>query len=68
MGGGTAPEALYVSMTRGRDGNHAHVITRPANEDQPTGAAHGTPRREPLAVLASILRTEMDTAGSGHPH
>ena len=47
VGAGTGPEALYVGLTRGRDGNHAHVVTRAADEYQPVGAAHGHPPSRP---------------------
>ena len=54
-GAGTGPEALYVGMTRGRHGNHAHVVTRPADESQPIGAAHTVPRTDPLGVLTVVV-------------
>lgn len=57
-GAGTSPEALYVGLTRGRDGNHAHVVTRPADEAEPVGAVHGTPRVDPLGVIAGIVRSD----------
>jgi conjugative relaxase-like TrwC/TraI family protein len=56
--GRTGPEALYVGLTRGRHGNHAHVVTHAADEDQPVGAAHRTPRTDPLTVLAGIVSAE----------
>ena len=62
-GAGTSPAALYVGMTRGRDGNHAHVITRPADETQPVGAAHAIPPADPLAVLTSVVGTEAADLG-----
>jgi hypothetical protein len=58
VGAGTAPEALYVGLTRGRHANHVHVITRPGDEAQPVGAVHTTPRVDPLAVLTSIVRPD----------
>ena len=54
----TGPEALYVGMTRGRHGNHAHVVTHQVDEDQPTGAAHGRPRTDPLSVLAGVIQPD----------
>ena len=59
--GRTTPESLYVGLSRGRDGNHAHVVTLPVDEDQPAGAVHRTVRADPLAVLAGIV--EADTGG-----
>lgn len=58
---GLSPEALYVGMSRGRHGNHAHVVTRPDNDQQPVGAVHFTPRVDPLGVLAGILAADSDT-------
>lgn len=58
VGPGTSSNALYVGMTRGRAGNHAHVSTRPADEAQPAGAVHGTDRGDPLGVLAGIVAAE----------
>ena len=64
VGAGTSPEAFYVGMTRGRDGNHAHVITRPEDAAQPAGAAHGTGRGDPLGVVAGVLTAELDLTAS----
>ncbi|MEP6651347.1 MAG: AAA family ATPase, partial [Lapillicoccus sp.] len=60
----TSPEALYVGMSRGRARNHAHVVTHPVNEEQPAGAAHDTPRADPLGVLTGIVLSE-DRHASG---
>lgn len=63
-GAGSSSEALYVGMTRGRHGNHAHVITRPADAAQPVGAAHSTKRGDPLGVLAGVVTAELNLSAS----
>jgi conjugative relaxase-like TrwC/TraI family protein len=60
-GAGTSAEALYVGMSRGRHGNHAHVITRPADDAQPIGAVHDTRRVDPLDVLTGVIRADDST-------
>jgi conjugative relaxase-like TrwC/TraI family protein len=53
----TGAEALYVGMSRGRNGNTAHVTTRAVPEDAPDGAALDAIHRTPAAVLAATLET-----------
>jgi conjugative relaxase-like TrwC/TraI family protein len=57
-GPATGRQALYVGLTRGRDANHAHVVTRAADESKPAGAVHFVPPADPLGVLAAILRED----------
>jgi conjugative relaxase-like TrwC/TraI family protein len=54
----TSPETLYVGLSRGREGNHAHVVTHATDEQQPPGAARDVPRQDPLSVLAGILNRD----------
>ncbi|GAA2870951.1 hypothetical protein GCM10010472_30370 [Pseudonocardia halophobica] len=62
----TAPSALYVGMSRGRDANTAHVATQTVVEDPADGRPDQTVRRDPVAVVASVLdpdgRTEQRSA------
>jgi len=58
--GRTSSEALYVGLSRGRHGNHAHVVTHAMDEDQPVGAAHDLVRADPLGVLAGVVGAERD--------
>lgn len=58
VGAGTSAEALYVGLSRGREGNHAHVITHPTDEQQPVGAGHHVRRVDPLGVVAGIFRAD----------
>ncbi|MQA12836.1 MAG: relaxase domain-containing protein [Pseudonocardiaceae bacterium] len=53
----TGPEALYVGLSRGRDGNTAHVTTRAIPADAPPGAVQEAVHRDPAAVLAGVLET-----------
>nr|WP_255426123.1 MobF family relaxase [Pseudonocardia sp. C8] len=54
----TGPAALYVAMSRGRHANTAHVTTRTAPDDPADGSPHRHElRRDPVAVLATILDT-----------
>lgn len=55
---GTRLDALYVGLTRGRDDNHVHVVTRSADQTQPAGLVHDVPRADSLGVLAAIVREE----------
>ena len=64
VGAGTATEALYVGLTRGREGNHAHVVTRPDDEQQPTGAVGRVSRGDPLSVLVGVVRSDADVAAT----
>ena len=57
-GPATSQQALYVGLTRGRHANHAHIVTRTADESQPAGAVHFVPLADPLGVLAAILRED----------
>lgn len=54
----TAADALYVGMTRGRQANTAHVVTRAVPVDAPPGAVFETVHRSPGALLAGVLETE----------
>lgn len=51
----TGPAALYVGLSRGRDGNTAYVATVAVPDDSPSGATVEAQRRDPLAVLAGSL-------------
>jgi hypothetical protein len=51
---GMTREALYVALTRGRLGNHAHVTTRDAGRGDVDRLENPTPR-SPREVLAGIL-------------
>ncbi|PZS26559.1 MAG: TrwC relaxase [Pseudonocardiales bacterium] len=49
----TSRASFYMSMTRGRDRNTAHMATRTvADTDAPTGAVHDAIHRTPAAMLA----------------
>jgi conjugative relaxase-like TrwC/TraI family protein len=51
----TRAQALYPALTRGRDGNTAHIVTRAIPADAPTGAVHDAVHRDPRAVLDAVL-------------
>ena len=51
----TSAEALYVGMTRGRQANTAHVVTRAVPADAPLGTVLGAVHRSPDAVLAGLF-------------
>ncbi|WP_156515785.1 ATP-dependent DNA helicase, partial [Amycolatopsis regifaucium] len=51
----TGQEALYVGLTRGREGNTAHVTTLAVPDDAPEGAALQAVKRSPAAVLAAAF-------------
>jgi conjugative relaxase-like TrwC/TraI family protein len=53
----TGADALYVGLTRGRESNTAHVVTRAVPADAPDGAALEAVYRSPAAVLATTLET-----------
>ena len=53
----TAADALYVGMTRGRQANTAHVVTRAVPVDAPPGTVLEAVHRPPAAVLAGIFET-----------
>ena len=53
----TAAEALYVGMTRGRQANTAHVVTRAVPADAPPGTVLEAVHRSPAAVLAGVFET-----------
>jgi len=55
---GTDASAAYVALTRGRDRNTAHVVTRAVPADAPTGQTHGTTERSPRAVLADLIERD----------
>lgn len=55
IGVDTPLSSLYVALTRGRDGNTAHVVTVPVAADLPTGATHEVEARSGRAVLADAM-------------
>jgi conjugative relaxase-like TrwC/TraI family protein len=59
----TGPAARYVALSRGRDENTAHVVTRPIPEDAPTGTVNEVARQDPITVLlAADERAEDEVA------
>jgi hypothetical protein len=57
-GQGTTLDTLYVSMSRGRDGNVVYVVTRATAVDAETGEAHDVEPRPPAAVLRGVVGAE----------
>jgi hypothetical protein len=55
VSGRTGPAALYVGMSRGRDANTAHVVTRATVDDPARGDERHELHRDPIAVLAGQL-------------
>lgn len=55
IGRKTDTAAAYVALTRGRLGNWAHVITRPAHEENPAGEVQAVEARAARGVLADLL-------------
>ena len=53
----TAAEAFYVGMTRGRQANTAHVVTRTVPADAPPGTVLTAVHRSPDAVLAGVFES-----------
>ena len=53
----TAAEAFYVGMTRGRQANTAHVVTRAVPADAPPGTVLEVVHRSPAVVLAGLFET-----------
>jgi conjugative relaxase-like TrwC/TraI family protein len=51
----TGPAALYVALSRGRDANTAHVVTRAVPDDAPTGTVNRVMHRDPVTVIASAF-------------
>jgi hypothetical protein len=51
----TGPAALYVGLSRGRDGNTAHVCTRAVPDDAPTGTVNRVMHRDPVTVIAAAF-------------
>jgi len=45
----------YVAMTRGRESNHAYLVTWPSPADSPSGATLDVEQRSPAAVFSDIL-------------
>jgi conjugative relaxase-like TrwC/TraI family protein len=62
LGSRTDAAAAYVALTRGRERNTAHVITRAVPDEAPTGQTHDVEPRSPRAVLAEILDRDPDEA------
>lgn len=58
---GTAANALYVQLTRGRDGNTAWVVTRHTDQAAPVGDAQYVEHRTALSVCAGILERAEDS-------
>ncbi|WP_165438432.1 AAA family ATPase [Pseudonocardia sediminis] len=56
LGAGTDRATAYTQMTRGRDTNHAVVITRQVAEGADTGETFTVAPRDPAAVLADVIR------------
>ena len=54
--------AAYVALTRGRDRNTAHVITRALAADAETGQAHAVAPRTARAVLSDVLASAAEEA------
>lgn len=55
IGVDTPLSSLYVALTRGRDGNTAHVVTIPVAADLPTGATLEVEARSGRAVMADAM-------------
>jgi hypothetical protein len=47
--------SLYPALTRGRDGNTAHVVTRAIPADAPAGTVNDAVHKSPLSVLAGAM-------------
>jgi len=56
--------AVYVGLTRGRDGNTAWVVTRPTPSDAPVGQASEVKDRAARDVLAAVLEKSADERGA----
>ena len=54
----TSLAALYVSLSRGRDANTAHVATIATVDDPAQGSDRHQLHRDPVAVLAGLLDTD----------
>lgn len=54
----TGADALYVGMSRGRDANTAHIVTLDRPDQAETGQTLDAVRRNPQAVLATVLETD----------
>lgn len=57
---GMSAEAMYVAMSRGRDGNTAHVATQPEVAGEFTGETHERERQTPGQVMGDILGREAE--------
>lgn len=53
--GTTGANALYVLLSRGKEANTAHVVTRAVPADAPVGTTPDAARKDPLAVLTTML-------------
>jgi hypothetical protein len=51
----TGHAALYVALTRGREGNTTYVVTRSAPDDAPTGTVNQVRHYDPRGLLAATL-------------
>lgn len=56
--------AVYVGLTRGRDGNTAWVVTRPAASDAPVGQVAEVKEIAARQVLAGVLEKTADERGA----
>lgn len=59
-----SPEALYVLLTRGRENNTAHVVTRTEADGEETGETHAREQVPATTVIADILAREDETERS----
>jgi hypothetical protein len=55
---GMTTAAAYVALTRGRDGNWAHIVTREPGRDEQTGRTHEIIERDARAVMAELLERD----------
>jgi conjugative relaxase-like TrwC/TraI family protein len=58
--GSTGPAALYVGMSRGRDGNIAYVAARRIPDDAPIGSIVNVEPRDPVALLTTTLEMAVE--------
>lgn len=64
VGPGSDAAAIYVGLTRGRDGNTAWVITQPLPGDAPVGQAQDVHPRAARAVVTEVLQRAEDQRGA----
>jgi hypothetical protein len=56
--------AVYVGLTRGREGNDAWIVTRPMPSDAPVGQAQEVKTRPGRAVLEEVLERAEEQRGA----